>query len=52
MPFVSEAQRGYFNANRDKMEAQGVDVDEWNRASKGMTLPKKKKGHVLPRKKK
>ena len=41
MPFVSQAQRGYFNANRGKMEAQGVNVDEWNSASKGMSLPKR-----------
>lgn len=39
MPFVSQAQRKYFNANRDKLEAQGVNVDEWNTASKGMKLP-------------
>jgi len=40
MPYKSAAQRAYFNANRDKLEAQGVDVDEWNSASKGMSLPK------------
>lgn len=39
MPFKSEAQRGYFNANRDKLEKQGVDVDEWNESSKGKELP-------------
>ena len=53
MPFKSRAQQGFFNANRAKLEAQGVDVDEWNKASKGMKLParagKKKKGrHKLP----
>ncbi len=41
MPFKSEAQRAYFNANRDKLEAQGVNVDEWNAASEGMKLPKR-----------
>ncbi len=41
MPFVSKAQQGYFNANRGKLEKQGVDVDEWNKASKGLKLPKK-----------
>jgi hypothetical protein len=41
MPFVSQAQERYFNANRDKLEKQGVDVDEWNAASKGKELPKK-----------
>ena len=44
MPYKSEAQRAYFNANRAKMERQGVDVDEWNSASKGMKLPKRAKG--------
>ncbi len=39
MPYVSDAQRGYFNANREKLERQGVDVDEWNKASKGKKLP-------------
>lgn len=43
MPFKSVAQQAYFNANRDKMEGEGVDVDEWNQASKGMTLPKRAK---------
>ena len=41
MPYVSQAQERYFNANRDKLEAQGVDVNEWNAASKGMKLPRK-----------
>ena len=40
MPYVSDAQRGFFNANRDKLEKQGVDVDEWNQASAGKKLPK------------
>jgi hypothetical protein len=41
MPFKSKAQQGYFNANRNRLEAQGVNVDEWNSASKGMKLPEK-----------
>jgi hypothetical protein len=44
MPYKSDAQRAYFNANRAKLEQQGVDVDEWNAASKGMKLPKRAKG--------
>lgn len=40
MPYVSDAQRKYFNANKNKLEKQGVDVNEWNEASKGMKLPK------------
>jgi hypothetical protein len=39
MPYKSLAQERYFNANRGKMEAQGVDVDEWNQATKGRHLP-------------
>lgn len=41
MPYVSDAQRRYFNANRGKLEKQGVDVDEWNQASKGKDLPER-----------
>lgn len=41
MPYKSEAQRRYFNANRKKLERQGVDVDEWNRASKRVRKKKK-----------
>ena len=39
MPYESAAQEKFFNANRKKLEAQGVDVDEWDRASKGLKLP-------------
>jgi hypothetical protein len=42
MPYKSKAQEAYFNANRAKMEKQGVDVGEWNAASKGEKLPKYK----------
>jgi len=42
MPYKSQAQERYFNANRGKLEKQGVDVGEWNSASKGMKLPRKK----------
>jgi hypothetical protein len=41
MPFVSKAQQGYFNANKGKLDKQGVDVNEWNQASKGLKLPEK-----------
>jgi len=41
MPYKSKAQQAYFNANRDKLEAQGVDVDEWNKSSKGKKLPER-----------
>lgn len=41
MPFASLAQAAFFNANKKRLEKQGVDVNEWNRASKGMKLPEK-----------
>ena len=43
MPYKSKAQQGYFNANRAELEKQGVNVDEYNAASKGLKLPKKVK---------
>ena len=43
MPYKSKAQQGYFNANKKKLEAKGVNVDEFNKASKGKKLPKKAK---------
>lgn len=54
MPFVSEAQRRYFEYNKKKLEAQGINVKEWAQASKGLhlpervskTKPKKKKGFI------
>ena len=42
MPYASDAQRRYFNANRSKLEKQGVNVDEWNESSRGMNLPERK----------
>ncbi len=41
MPYKSLAQERFFNANREKLERQGVDVGEWNAASKGLSLPRK-----------
>jgi len=41
MPYRSLAQERFFNANRAKMEKQGVDVNEWNQASKGKPLPER-----------
>jgi hypothetical protein len=46
MPYKSVAQEKYFNANKAKLEAQGVDVNEWNAASKGKKLPSKLKGEA------
>ena len=43
MPYVSQAQERFFNINRKKLEKKGVNVNEWNKASKGKHLPKRKK---------
>jgi len=52
MPYKSVAQERFFNANRSKLEKQGVSVNEWNQASKGMKLPKKVKKNVKKKGKK
>lgn len=41
MPYKSEAQRKYFNANKDKI-GKAV-VAEFNKATKGKKLPPKKR---------
>lgn len=41
MPFASKAQARYFNANRGRLEHQGVDVDEWNKATDFSSLPER-----------
>ena len=41
VPFKSEAQRRYFEANKGKLEKQGVDVKEWEQSSKGLKLPER-----------
>ena len=43
MPYKSEAQRKFFHANKKKLEKQGVNVEEWDRESKGLKLPRKVK---------
>ena len=40
MPYKSQKQAAYFNANKKKLEKQGVNVDEWNKKSRGKKLPK------------
>ena len=45
MPYKSEAQRKYFNANKDKLGK--AMVEHWNKATGNKKLPKvapKKKG--------
>jgi hypothetical protein len=46
MPFKREAQRRYFEANKGKLEKQGVDIKEWEESSRGLKLPER-----APRKK-
>jgi len=41
MPFKSEAQRRYFEANKAKFQKQGVDVKEWEESSRGLKLPER-----------
>lgn len=43
MPYKSDAQRRFFNANKKVLESQGVNVDEFNRASEGKKLPERVK---------
>ncbi len=43
IPYKSKKQEAFFNANKEKLEKQGVNVDEWNAASKGKSLPEKVK---------
>jgi len=39
MPYKSKAQAGYFHAHKKELEKQGVNVSEWDAASKGKKLP-------------
>jgi hypothetical protein len=41
VPFKSEAQRRYFEANKSKLRKQGVDVKEWEESSRGLKLPER-----------
>jgi hypothetical protein len=41
MPFKSQAQEGYFETHKAELEKMGVDVGEWERATKGKHLPYK-----------
>ncbi len=52
MPYKSEAQKKFFHANKKKLEKQGVDVEEWDKESKGLKLPKKvkKNNHSMKQK--
>ncbi len=39
MPYKSQAQAGYFHTHKAQLERQGVNVDEWDAATKGKHLP-------------
>lgn len=39
MPYLSNSQRKFFHANKEELEDKGVNVSEWDQASKGKTLP-------------
>lgn len=41
MPFKSVAQQGFMESHRKQMEKQGVNMSEWESASKALKLPKK-----------
>lgn len=41
MPFVSKSQQRYFLANREKLEKQGVNVSEWQKATGDRPLPER-----------
>ena len=43
MPYRSQAQEGYFHTHKAQLERQGVNVGEWDRATKGKHLPKRVK---------
>jgi hypothetical protein len=41
MPYRSLKQERFFHANKKKLEAQGVNVGEWDAATRGKKLPKR-----------
>ncbi len=41
MPYKSLKQEGFFHANKAKLEKKGVNISEWDAATKGKKLPKK-----------
>ena len=43
MPYKSQAQAAYFHIHAKELARQGVNVSEWDKASKGKKLPKRKK---------
>jgi hypothetical protein len=43
MPYKSRAQAAYFNIHKKELQRQGVNVEKWNKESKGKKLPKRVK---------
>ena len=41
MPYKSQAQAGYFHTHEKQLASQGVDVGEWDAATKGKKLPRR-----------
>ena len=41
MPFKSLAQEGYFHTHEKELAKQGVNVHEWDQATKGKHLPQR-----------
>ena len=41
MPYKSKAQAAYFHTHKAELEKEGVNVGEWDAASKGKKLPAK-----------
>lgn len=41
MPYKSLAQAAYFNIHKKELEKQGVNVEKWNKETKGKELPAK-----------
>ena len=41
MPYKSEAQKRWFNENKEELAKKGVNVDKLNKESEGMKLPDK-----------
>jgi len=43
MPFKSLAQEGYMEAHKKELEKAGVNIKEWESATKGKDLPERAK---------
>jgi hypothetical protein len=41
MPYKSKAQQRFFHANKSKLESQGVNVNEWDKATANKRLPER-----------